>query len=58
MLRLLGEGSKTGNVARVLGISRKTADVHRYNVMRKLDAETTADLIRIALRLGVVSPTE
>jgi DNA-binding NarL/FixJ family response regulator len=58
VLRLLGEGNKTGSVARVLGISRKTADVHRYNVMRKLDAETTADLIRIALRLGVVSPTE
>lgn len=58
VLRLLGEGNKTGTVARVLGISRKTADVHRYNVMRKLDAETTADLIRIALRLGIVSPRE
>jgi two-component system, LuxR family, secretion system response regulator SsrB len=56
--RLLGEGNKTGTVAKVLGISRKTADVHRYNVMRKLDAETTADLIRIALRLGIVSPRE
>lgn len=58
VLRLLGEGTKTGTVAKVLGISRKTADVHRYNLMRKLDAGTTADLIRIALRLGVVSPRE
>lgn len=58
VLRLLGEGNKTGSVARLLGISRKTADVHRYNVMRKLGAETTAELIRIALSLGVVSPKE
>ncbi len=58
VLKLLAEGHKTGAVAESLGISRKTADTHRYNVMRKLEAETTAQLIKIALRLGVVSPEE
>lgn len=58
VLKLLAEGNKTGAVAESLGISRKTADAHRYNVMKKLDVETTAGLVKIALRLGVISPEE
>lgn len=41
---------RTNKVAgRVLGISPRTAEVHRGRIMRKLDAKTLADLVRIAL---------
>lgn len=48
---VMGEINK--KVARGLGISEKTVEVHRARLMRKLDATSLADLIRIARGEGI-----
>ncbi len=48
--QLLAEGKTNKQVAVALGISTKTADTHRTNIMRKLDLHSTSDLVRYAIR--------
>jgi len=38
-----------------LGISPRTADTHRTNLMRKLDLHSQADLVRYAVRRGLLA---
>jgi len=40
----------------VLGISVKTADTHRTNLMRKLKLHSTADVVRYAIRNQITQP--
>jgi len=54
VLQLISEGHTTKEVASVLGISVKTADTHRSNIMRKLDVHETAGLVRYAVRSGII----
>jgi DNA-binding NarL/FixJ family response regulator len=56
VLQMVGEGNSTKDVARVLGISTKTAESHRARLMRKLDIHETASLVRYAIRRGLVEP--
>jgi two-component system, NarL family, response regulator NreC len=56
VLQMVGEGNSTKDVARLLGISTKTAESHRARLMRKLDIHETAGLVRYAIRLGLVQP--
>jgi DNA-binding NarL/FixJ family response regulator len=56
VLRLIAEGQSTKQVAATLGISFKTADTHRSNLMQKLNAHETATLVRLAVRFGLVAP--
>ena len=53
VLQLISEGNTTKEVANALGISVKTAETHRTNVMRKLDVHETAGLVRYAIRRGL-----
>jgi hypothetical protein len=41
-------------IAAGLGISRRTVESHKYQLMATLDAHSTADLVRHALRLGLI----
>jgi DNA-binding NarL/FixJ family response regulator len=50
ILQLLSEGKSSKEVAGVVGISTKTAETHRANVMRKLGLHNVADLVRYAVR--------
>lgn len=50
VLQLLAEGKSNKEVATILGISVKTAETHRANVMHKLGLHSTAELVRYALR--------
>jgi DNA-binding NarL/FixJ family response regulator len=50
VLRLIGEGSTTKEVAQRLGISPKTAQVHRENLKQKLDLHSTAAMVRYAIK--------
>ena len=50
IVQLLAEGKSNKEVARALGISVKTAETHRANVMHKLGLHSTAELVRYALR--------
>ena len=56
VLQLIAEGKSTKDTANVLGISVKTAESHRMNLMQKLDIHETASLVRYAVRRGLVQP--
>ena len=49
VLSLLVQGASSKEVARALGISPRTADFHRANIIEKLGARNTADVIRRVL---------
>src|ERR1044072_1401766 len=50
VLHLAAEGHTSVEIATRLGISGRTAETHRSNLMHKLDLHTQAELIRFALR--------
>ena len=50
VLKLIGEGATTKEVAQRLGISAKTAQVHRENLKQKLDLRSTAAMVRYAIK--------
>jgi DNA-binding NarL/FixJ family response regulator len=54
VLKLVAEGRSNKDVAQLLGISVKTAMSHREHVMDKLDVHSRTDLIRFALKCGVI----
>jgi DNA-binding NarL/FixJ family response regulator len=56
IIRLISEGSSSKEVATTLGISVKTADTHRANIMRKLQVHTVSELVRYALRNQIITP--
>lgn len=56
VVQLLAEGKANKEVADRLGISPRTAEGHRSEVMRKLKLSSLAELIRYAIRNGIVQP--
>jgi DNA-binding NarL/FixJ family response regulator len=54
VLQLLAEGKSTKEVANILGISFKTAETHRTNLMRRLNCHSVTELIRYAIRNHIV----
>jgi DNA-binding NarL/FixJ family response regulator len=54
ILQLVAEGNSTKEIASKLGISAKTVDNHRTNLMRKLNIHDVASLTRHALELGIL----
>jgi DNA-binding NarL/FixJ family response regulator len=54
VFHLIAEGMTTKEIARRLGISTKTAENHRGHVLEKLDMRNTAELVRYALRKGLL----
>jgi DNA-binding NarL/FixJ family response regulator len=57
VLRLVGEGRSRTEIAARLGVSVKTVETHRADVMHRLGAHDGAALVRWAMRLGLV-PSE
>jgi len=55
VLQLLASGKTSGQIATALGIATSTVEVHRRNLMRKLDLHNVADLTRYAIREGLTS---
>jgi len=55
VLHLSAEGLTSNRIAIRLGISVRTAETHRSNVMHKLDVHSQADLTRYAIRRGIIS---
>ncbi|OYO19273.1 MULTISPECIES: response regulator transcription factor [Enemella] len=56
ILRLVVEGLPSQNIARRLGMSVKTVDVHRARIKQKTDAESINTLVRDVLRYGATIP--
>lgn len=56
VVQLLAEGKSNKEVADRLGISPRTAEGHRSEVMKKLKLGSLAELIRYAIRNGIVPP--
>lgn len=54
VLQLVAEGKTTKELATILGISTKTAESHRSNIMEKLDIHDIAGLVRYAIRTGII----
>ena len=56
ILKLVAESHSTKEIALKLGISVKTVDNHRTNLMRKLNLHDVASLTRYALDVGLIEP--
>lgn len=56
ILQLVAESHSTKEIAAKLGISVKTVDNHRTNLMRKLNLHDVASLTRHALEVGLIEP--
>ena len=58
VLKLAAEGSTNNEIAERLFISPRTAETHRANLMKKLALSNHTELIRYAIRRGVLSLDE
>jgi DNA-binding NarL/FixJ family response regulator len=54
IVKLVAEGKANKEIAHVLGISIKTVETHRANIMEKLDLHSVTDLVRYAIRNNLV----
>jgi two-component system response regulator NreC len=54
VLKLLAEGRTVRAAALVLGVSAKTVDAHKFNLMRKLKLHNKVDLVMSAIQMGVL----
>ena len=54
IVQLLAEGASNKDVARALGISVKTAETHRSNIMRKMEFASLSDLVKYAVRNKII----
>jgi DNA-binding NarL/FixJ family response regulator len=55
IVQRIAEGQTTKEIAAGLGLSVKTVESHRINLMRKLDIHETATLVRYAIRRGLTA---
>ena len=56
ILQMIAEGRSTKEIAYDLGVSVKTVETHRAQVMERLDIYDVPGLVRFAIRNGVISP--
>lgn len=54
VLRLIGSGQPSGEIAKRLGLSPKTVGTYRDRIMEKLGVSSNADLVRYCLREGLL----
>jgi len=56
ILKYLADGASNEEISEVLVISPKTVARHRENIMRKLNLHSRADMVRYAIRKGIIKP--
>lgn len=54
VVELIADGKNSHEIGELLGISHKTADVHRNNIMKKLEIRSVSELVRYAIRNKLV----
>ena len=55
-MQLVVVGQLNKQIAAELGLSRKTIEIHRAHVMRKMDAKSLAELVQIGMKLDRALP--
>jgi DNA-binding NarL/FixJ family response regulator len=55
VMQLLAEGKSAKEIARILHISTRTVEFHKYNMMEQLGIKTSAELVHFAIKHGIVS---
>jgi DNA-binding NarL/FixJ family response regulator len=56
ILQLIAEGRTSKEISQILGVSLKTVETHRAELMARLDIHDIAGLVRYAIRVGLISP--
>ncbi|HZT32606.1 MAG TPA: response regulator transcription factor [Bryobacteraceae bacterium] len=56
ILQLVAEGRSLKEIAWVLHLSAKTVEFHKYRLMRRLGARSTAELTSLAIKHGLIAP--
>ena len=54
ILKLLAEGNSVKEIAVLLGLSVKTVEAHKFNLMRKLDIHNKAQLVTYAIQKSII----
>ena len=54
ILKLLAEGNSVKEIAVILGLSVKTVEAHKFNLMRKLDIHNKAQLVTYAIQKKII----
>ncbi|MBA7587995.1 putative response regulatory protein YgeK [subsurface metagenome] len=54
-MKLMAEGHTNKEIADILVISRKTVEGHKTNLMAKLDIHNRTELVKYALRKGIIT---
>jgi DNA-binding NarL/FixJ family response regulator len=55
VLRLLADGLRVKGIAARLGLSVRTVETHKYEIMHLLELDNTVDLVKFAIRQGMVT---
>lgn len=58
ILRLVASGKRTRDIAKLLKVSHRTVETHRQNILSKLGATSSVDMVIIAYRMGLVDLLE
>jgi DNA-binding NarL/FixJ family response regulator len=58
VLQMVAEGKTNGEIAELLHISPRTVENHRAALMQKLGIQNQTELIRHAMRHGLIPPEE
>jgi DNA-binding NarL/FixJ family response regulator len=56
VLQLLTEAKSNKEIGTALGITTKTAETHRSHIMAKLNLHSMSELVRYAIRNGIIEP--
>ncbi len=56
IFRLVAEGNSTNQIAEVLCVSPKTVEKHRTNIMKKLNLRDRLDMVKYAVKIGIIDP--
>jgi DNA-binding NarL/FixJ family response regulator len=54
VMKLLAEGNTVKKAAAALGVSAKTVEAHKFNLMRKLDIHNKAQLVTVAIQKKIL----
>jgi len=54
VVKLIAEGNSARKIASALGLSVKTVEAHKFNLMRKLDIHNKAQLVQYAIQKKII----